>query len=110
MDNLRDAYRAIEDILGPEFISDDPAFMDSYAFQWLAELVRPNRSHYMPRPWAVAMPQTTRGSRGGQQGLQQVRHQDQADFHRLVSLGGADEGQRADAAIRPAPDESDSGH
>ena len=40
-------------------VTDDPAFLDSYAFQWLAELVRPNRSHYMPRPWAVVMPAST---------------------------------------------------
>jgi hypothetical protein len=59
MEIPKDAYRAMEDILGPEYITDDPAFLDSYAFQWLAELVRPNRSHYMPRPWAVAMPNTT---------------------------------------------------
>jgi hypothetical protein len=59
MEISRDAYRAIEDIVGPEFITDDPAFLDSYAFQWLAELVRPNRSHYMPRPWAVVMPGST---------------------------------------------------
>jgi hypothetical protein len=49
MEIPRDAYRAIEDILGPQYVTDDPAFLDSYAFQWLAELVRPNRSHYMPR-------------------------------------------------------------
>ncbi len=55
----RDAYRAIEDIVGKDFITDDPALLDSYAFQWLAELVRPNRSHYMPRPWAVVLPATT---------------------------------------------------
>lgn len=55
----RDAYRAIEDIVGPDNITDDPAILDGYAFQWLAELVRPERSHYMPRPWAVVMPLTT---------------------------------------------------
>ena len=60
MEISRDAYRAIEDIVGPENVTDDPAFLDSYAFEWLAELVRPNRSHYMPRPWAVVMPASTR--------------------------------------------------
>jgi glycolate oxidase len=59
MEIPRDAYRAIEDIVGPEHVTDDPAFLDSYAFQWLAELARPNHSHYMPRPWAVAMPAST---------------------------------------------------
>ena len=56
MEISRDAYRAIEDIVGPDNVTDDPAFLDSYAFEWLAELVRPNRSHYMPRPRAVVMP------------------------------------------------------
>ncbi len=55
----KDAYRALEDIVGPEYISDDPAFMDSYAFEWLAETVRPNQSHYMPRPVAVVLPGST---------------------------------------------------
>jgi hypothetical protein len=59
MDIPRDAYRAIEDIVGPDNVSDDPAVLDTYAFQWLAELVRPNRSHYMPRPWAVVLPAST---------------------------------------------------
>ncbi len=60
MEISRDAYRALEDVVGPENVTDDPAFLDSYAFEWLAELVRPNRSHYMPRPVAVVMPATTR--------------------------------------------------
>ena len=55
----KDVYRALEDIVGPKYISDDPAFLDSYAFQWLAETVRPNQSHYMPRPVAVILPETT---------------------------------------------------
>jgi len=54
-----DAYRAIEDIVGADNISNDPATLDSYAFEWLAELVRPNLSHYMPRPWAVVLPAST---------------------------------------------------
>ena len=37
MEISRDAYRAIEDIVGPENVTDDPAFLDSYAFEWLAE-------------------------------------------------------------------------
>ena len=59
MEISRDAYRAIEDIVGPENVTDDPAFLDSYAFECWPELVRPNRSHYMPRPWAVVMPAST---------------------------------------------------
>jgi hypothetical protein len=54
-----DAYREFEDIVGPENVSADPSIQDSYAFEWLAELVRPNQSHYMPRPVAVIMPACT---------------------------------------------------
>ena len=49
-----DAYRALEDIVGAGNVSRDAAVLDGYAFQWLAELVRPDQSHYMPRPAAVA--------------------------------------------------------
>ena len=52
----RDAYRALEDIVGPKNISDDPSICDSYAFQYLAETVRPDQSHFMPRPVAAMMP------------------------------------------------------
>ncbi len=56
---LKSAYQDLEDIVGPDYISDDPSIQDSYAFQWLAELVRPEQSHYMPRPVAVIMPAST---------------------------------------------------
>lgn len=59
MDSLRDAYRAIEDIVGADNVSDDPACLDSYAFQVMAELARPNQDPFMPRPWAVVMPAST---------------------------------------------------
>ncbi len=55
----QEAYQALEDIVGAANVSRDPAVLDSYAFQWLAELVRPNNSHYMPRPVAVVMPAST---------------------------------------------------
>jgi glycolate oxidase len=55
-----DAYRALEDIVGPKYISQDPAVMDSYAYQWLAETVRPNRSKFMTRPEAALLPGSTR--------------------------------------------------
>jgi glycolate oxidase len=54
-----DAYRALEDIVGPKYISQDPAVMDSYAYQWLAETVRPNQSKFMPRPEAALLPGST---------------------------------------------------
>jgi hypothetical protein len=54
-----EVYRALEDIVGPENVSNDPAVLDSYAFQWLAEVVRPEQSPYMPRPAAVVLPANT---------------------------------------------------
>jgi len=55
----QEAYQALEDIVGAENVSRDPAVLDSYAFQWLADLIRPNLSHYMPRAVAVVMPGST---------------------------------------------------
>jgi hypothetical protein len=55
----QEAYQGLEDIVGAENVSRDPAVLDSYAFQWLADLIRPNLSHYMPRPVAVVMPVST---------------------------------------------------
>ena len=54
-----DVYRALEDIVGAEHVSRDGAVLDTYAFQWLAEVVRPDQSHYMPRPAAVVLPGST---------------------------------------------------
>ncbi len=56
----KEAYREFEDIVGPEYITDDPAFLDSYAFEWMAETVRKNYSKFMPRPVAVIMPESTK--------------------------------------------------
>jgi len=55
----REAYRELEDNVGQENISDDPALCDAYAFQYLAETARPAQSHFMPRPVAVLMPGTS---------------------------------------------------
>ena len=33
----RDAFKALEDVVGPEYISEEPAILDTYAFQWGAE-------------------------------------------------------------------------
>jgi hypothetical protein len=54
-----EAHRALEDIVGARNVSRDPAVLDAYAFQWLAELVRPGQSPYMPRPAAVVLPGST---------------------------------------------------
>jgi hypothetical protein len=55
----RETYRALEAIVGSANVSDDPSVLDSYAFQYLAELVRPEQSPYMPRPAAVVLPAST---------------------------------------------------
>ncbi len=34
----RDAYRTLEGVVGPDHISEEPAVLDSYAFQWGAEI------------------------------------------------------------------------
>jgi len=53
-----EAYQALEDIVGPENISEEPAILDSYAFQMWAEF-RQNGSKFMPRAGAVVLPGST---------------------------------------------------
>lgn len=55
----REVYQALEDIVGPNNISDDPIILDTYSFQNAAELRTDDRSKFMPRPEAVALPATT---------------------------------------------------
>jgi glycolate oxidase len=56
MSLTRDAYRALEDIVGTRYISEDPAIMDSYSYQWMAETATPDQSKFMPRPEAALLP------------------------------------------------------
>lgn len=50
-----EAYQALEDIVGPDNISQDPAIVDTYAYQMGSELAGfPTR--FMCRPAAVIMP------------------------------------------------------
>ena len=35
----REVYEALEEIVGPDNITEEPATLDSYAYQWMAELV-----------------------------------------------------------------------
>jgi hypothetical protein len=55
----KEAYQALKDIVGPMNISSDEAVVDTYAFQYLAETVRPDQSPFMPRPAAVIVPGST---------------------------------------------------
>ena len=50
-------YRALEDIVGQENISEEPAILDTYAFQWATEITRGER--FGIRPEAVVLPEST---------------------------------------------------
>jgi glycolate oxidase len=54
----RDVYQALENIVGPENITEDPAILESYAYQYMAELLTPDGSKFLQRPAAVIMPGT----------------------------------------------------
>lgn len=54
----REAYQALEDIVGAENITDEPATLDSYAYQFWAEF-RQDGSKFMPRPGAAVLPGST---------------------------------------------------
>ncbi len=55
----KEAYQALEDIVGPEYISDEPAILDSYCYQRSAELINPDQSHFLTRAEAVLLPGST---------------------------------------------------
>jgi glycolate oxidase len=50
----KDLYRALEAVVGPDNISDDPAILDSYAFRW-----GPQKEIFTQRFEAVTLPQNT---------------------------------------------------
>lgn len=54
-------YGLLEDIVGKDFISDDPVILETYTFTWLAEfLPECAPAKFMPyRPLAVVLPSTT---------------------------------------------------
>ncbi len=52
------AYRMIEEVVGEENVSDDPVILDSYSFQYLAEL-QEGGAKWLPRPAAVVLPGST---------------------------------------------------
>jgi len=54
----RDIYRALEDIVGPDYITEEPATLDSYAYQLDAETSR-GGSKFLPRPLAALLPGST---------------------------------------------------
>jgi glycolate oxidase len=52
----REAYKELEDVLGPENISDEPALLDSYCWQPAFSI---NPDVWTPRPEAVVLPGST---------------------------------------------------
>lgn len=55
----KDAYRALEEIVGPENISQEPVIMDSYCWVWENELLTHDLSGFSARPGAVVLPGST---------------------------------------------------
>lgn len=53
-----DVYQALEDIVGEEYISQEPAILDSYCFVWGNELLY-DGDKFSPRPLAVVLPGST---------------------------------------------------
>lgn len=53
----RKVYRGLEDIVGPENVSEEPAILDTYAFQNWSDAVLGDR--WMDRPGAVLLPGST---------------------------------------------------
>lgn len=57
MDLERDAYQALEDIVGPDYINQDPAIRDTYNQVWGNKLVFDEK--WSTRPGAVILPSST---------------------------------------------------
>ena len=55
----RDFYKALEDVLGPEYVSDDPVVTESYAFP-IRAATAPPEGEYLPRYEAVVLPDSTK--------------------------------------------------
>jgi glycolate oxidase len=51
----REAYKALEDIVGPDYITEEPAVLDGYCFVWGNELFGYS-DKFSPRPQAVILP------------------------------------------------------
>ena len=51
----RDAYQALEDIVGPEYITEEPAVLDGYCFCWGNEVIF-SGDKFGPRPGAAILP------------------------------------------------------
>ena len=52
----RQAYRALEDIVGAEYITEEPVVLDTYCYVWANEVLFGDK--FSARPVAVIMPET----------------------------------------------------
>lgn len=55
----RDVYRAFEDIVGSQNISEEPGVLDSYAYHYGAEATLGPGKKWLPRPEATILPDNT---------------------------------------------------
>lgn len=53
-----DAYRALEDIVGPENVSQEPAVLDGYCFVWGNDYMFVDGDKYAARPLAAILPKS----------------------------------------------------
>ena len=67
MELANEAYQALEDIVGPENVTRDPAIRDTYNQVWGNKLVFDTK--FSNRPAAVVLPGKHQGSTGGRSGL-----------------------------------------
>ena len=57
-----DLYRELEDLVGTEYISEDPVVLDGYAYQRVGEFDTSSEMQFFtPRPAAVVLPENTEG-------------------------------------------------
>ena len=50
---------ALQDIVGPRWVSSDPCMLESYSFYMNPETLVKDGGRWTPRPVAVVLPETT---------------------------------------------------
>jgi glycolate oxidase len=53
----RESYQALEDVVGSEYITEEPAILDGYCFVWGNDVIF--NDNFSPRPHAVILPGST---------------------------------------------------
>ncbi|RJP70300.1 MAG: FAD-binding oxidoreductase [Candidatus Abyssobacteria bacterium SURF_17] len=54
-----EAYKMVENIVGPDNVSQDPGVLDAYTYQWMGEMTGGGTRFGPYRPACVALPSTT---------------------------------------------------